>query len=60
MAQNIYDDAEFFSAYSNLRRSVDGLAGAPEWPYLRAMLPDMDVLFLSPDAACDAGSRRSP
>jgi len=41
MAQNIYDDAEFFAAYSNLRRSVYGLAGAPEWPYLRAMLPDM-------------------
>ncbi|HEY5424459.1 MAG TPA: class I SAM-dependent methyltransferase [Ilumatobacteraceae bacterium] len=41
MAQNIYDDAEFFAAYSNLRRSIEGLAGAPEWPYLRAMLPDM-------------------
>ena len=41
MAQNIYDDEEFFVAYSGLRRSVEGLDGAPEWPTLRSMLPDM-------------------
>ena len=41
MAQNIYDDEEFFVAYSGLRRSVEGLDGAPEWPTLRAMLPTM-------------------
>ena len=41
MAQNIYDDEEFFVAYSGLRRSVEGLDGAPEWPTLRSMLPTM-------------------
>jgi SAM-dependent methyltransferase len=42
MAQNIYDDPEFFAGYSRLRRSVEGLDGAPEWPALRAMLPPLD------------------
>jgi SAM-dependent methyltransferase len=41
MAQNIYDDAGFFAEYSRLPRSIDGLAAAPEWPALRAMLPDL-------------------
>ncbi len=41
MAQNIYDDAEFFAGYSRLNRSVEGLAGAAEWPALRAMVPDL-------------------
>jgi SAM-dependent methyltransferase len=41
VAQNIYDEDEFFAAYSRIRRSVEGLDGAPEWPYLRAMLPEM-------------------
>jgi len=41
VAQNIYDDPDFFAAYSRLRRSVDGLDGAPEWPALRALLPDL-------------------
>jgi SAM-dependent methyltransferase len=41
MTQNIYDDERFFTAYSRLRRSVDGLDGAPEWPTMRAMLPDV-------------------
>jgi ubiquinone/menaquinone biosynthesis C-methylase UbiE len=40
MTQNIYDNAEFFEGYSRLRRSVEGLDGAPEWPALRALLPD--------------------
>lgn len=39
MAQNIYDNPQFFEGYSSLRRSVGGLAEAPEWPSLRAMLP---------------------
>jgi SAM-dependent methyltransferase len=39
MTQNIYDDPEFFDAYSRLPRSRDGLEGAPEWPSLRALLP---------------------
>lgn len=41
MAQNIYDNQEFFDGYSRLFRSVHGLDGAPEWPVLRAMLPDL-------------------
>jgi Cyclopropane fatty acid synthase and related methyltransferases len=39
MAQNIYDDPEFFEGYSQFPRSREGLAGAPEWPALKAMLP---------------------
>lgn len=39
--QNIYDNAEFFEGYSRMRRSVEGLAGAAEWPAMRALLPDL-------------------
>jgi len=41
MTQNIYDDEGFFAGYSRLRRSVEGLDGAPEWPALRTLLPDL-------------------
>ena len=41
MTQNIYDNAGFFAGYAQLRRSVDGLDGAPEWPTLKSMLPDV-------------------
>ena len=41
MAQNIYDQPDFFAGYSQLGRSVEGLEGAAEWPALRAMLPDV-------------------
>ncbi|WP_298363664.1 class I SAM-dependent methyltransferase [uncultured Bradyrhizobium sp.] len=41
MAQNIYDDPGFFAGYSQLPRQVRGLLGAPEWPAIRAMLPDI-------------------
>src|SRR5205823_2532034 len=41
MTQNIYDNDEFFAGYLRLPRSVAGLEGAPEWPVLRAMLPDL-------------------
>ncbi|RUW96707.1 SAM-dependent methyltransferase, partial [Mesorhizobium sp. M8A.F.Ca.ET.023.01.1.1] len=44
MAQNIYDQPEFFAGYSQLGRSVEGLDGAAEWPALRAMLPDVTGL----------------
>ena len=40
MARNIYDDPEFFAGCSRLPRQVRGLDGAPEWPAIRAMLPD--------------------
>jgi len=42
MAQNVYDRPEFFAAYSQLSRSVHGLDGAPEWPAIRALLPDLE------------------
>src|SRR5580704_17311742 len=41
MTQNIYDDPQFFEGYGRLPRSVAGLDGAPEWPALRALLPDL-------------------
>lgn len=41
MAQNIYDNSEFFLGYSQLPRQIHGLDGAPEWPAVRAMLPDL-------------------
>ena len=30
-----------FEGYAQLPRSVQGLDGAPEWPALKAMLPDL-------------------
>ncbi len=41
MAQNIYDRPDFFTGYATLERSRRGLDGAPEWPVLRSMLPDL-------------------
>jgi SAM-dependent methyltransferase len=41
VAQNIYDDPDFFAGYADLPRSVYGLEGAPEWPALRALLPPL-------------------
>lgn len=41
MTQNIYDNPEFFAGYSRMPRSVEGLRGAPEWPSLRALVPDV-------------------
>jgi SAM-dependent methyltransferase len=40
MAQNIYDNPDFFAGYTQLPRQVLGLDGMPEWPAIRAMLPD--------------------
>lgn len=54
MAQNIYDDPTFFAGYSALPRSVEGLAAAPEWPALRALLPDMNGLRVV-DLGCGFG-----
>lgn len=52
--QNIYDDETFFAGYSRLRRSVEGLDGAPEWPALRAMLPPLEGLRVV-DLGCGFG-----
>jgi SAM-dependent methyltransferase len=41
MAQNIYDDPEFFLGYSQIPRQVHGLDGAPEWRAVQALLPDL-------------------
>ncbi len=54
MTQNIYDNEEFFEGYSRLRRSVAGLEGAPEWPALRALLPDLCGLQVL-DLGCGFG-----
>ncbi len=55
MAQNIYDDPQFQAGYRRLLRSEEGLDGAPEWPTVRAMLPDpagLDVV----DLGCGYGA----
>jgi SAM-dependent methyltransferase len=54
MTQNIYDQDDFFAAYSGLPRSVEGLDGAPEWPSLRALLPSMRGLRVV-DLGCGFG-----
>ncbi|MEO9188981.1 MAG: methyltransferase domain-containing protein [Acetobacteraceae bacterium] len=54
MTQNIYDNPEFFGAYAQLGRSVEGLQGAAEWPALRALLPRLDGLRVL-DLGCGFG-----
>jgi len=54
VTQNIYDDPGFFEGYSRLQRSVDGLAGAAEWPAIRALLPDLHSLDVV-DLGCGFG-----
>lgn len=54
VTQNIYDDPQFYEGYSQLRRSVEGLDGAPEWPSLRALLPDLRGLNVV-DLGCGYG-----
>lgn len=54
MTQNIYDDPGFFEGYSRLQRSVEGLAGAAEWPAIRALLPDLRGLDVV-DLGCGFG-----
>jgi SAM-dependent methyltransferase len=53
-SQNIYDNAEFFEGYSRMRRSVEGLAGAAEWPAMRALLPDLNARLVL-DLGCGFG-----
>lgn len=38
--KNYYDDPVFFEKYSQMGRSIHGLAGAGEWESLQKMLPD--------------------
>lgn len=54
MTQNIYDNPEFHTGYSQLERSVHGLEGAAEWPVLRGLLPPLtDTRVL--DLGCGFG-----
>src|SRR3954467_10622550 len=54
MAQNVYDDADFFTAYSQLPRSQHGLDGAPEGPAPRGLLPPLPGLRVV-DLGCGFG-----
>ena len=54
MTQNVYDRPDFFAAYAQLERSRKGLDGAPEWPVLRSMLPDLRGLTVL-DLGCGYG-----
>lgn len=54
MAQNIYDNPEFFAGYSQLNRSVRGLNGAPEWAAVRALIPNLDGKRVA-DLGCGFG-----
>ena len=54
MPENIYDDPAFFEGYSRLPRSQQGLAGAPEWAALQAMLPCVKGLKVL-DLGCGFG-----
>ncbi|KAJ5692821.1 C6 transcription factor [Penicillium macrosclerotiorum] len=59
-AQNIYDDPQFFSAYSTLPRSQHGFAAAPEWPTLQDMIlhpsAGSDEMRLQGSRVLDLGS----
>jgi SAM-dependent methyltransferase len=54
MAQNIYDNSDFFAGYNQLPRQVHGLDGAPEWPMIRAMLPSVTGKRVA-DLGCSFG-----
>jgi ubiquinone/menaquinone biosynthesis C-methylase UbiE len=54
MAQNIYDNQNFFERYAQLNRSIHGLNGAPEWPSIIKMLPKMEGLNVV-DLGCGYG-----
>ena len=54
MAQNIYDNQEFFERYAQLNRSVHGLNGAPEWASIVRMLPNMTMMNIV-DLGCGYG-----
>ncbi|MYL71574.1 methyltransferase domain-containing protein [Halobacillus litoralis] len=41
MKQNKYDNANFFSAYKKMPRSVKGLEAAGEWHVLRGLMPEL-------------------
>lgn len=42
MAQNIYDDNDFFKKYIKIPRQAIGLKAAPEWDSFRSLIPDIN------------------
>lgn len=54
VAQNIYDQPEFFEKYGQLPRQLLGLEGAPEWPRIAALMPDLAGLEVV-DLGCGMG-----
>lgn len=50
----LYDDETFFAGYSGMVRSKEGLAGAAEWPAMRALLPPLGGLRVL-DLGCGFG-----
>lgn len=41
MKQNKYDNPNFFSAYEQMPRSIDGLKGAGEWHMFKELIPNL-------------------
>lgn len=54
MAQNVYDDPDFFEAYAQYPRSKQGLTGAAEWPTVQGLLPNLEGLRVI-DLGCGYG-----
>ncbi len=50
----LYDDETFFTGYSGMIRSKEGLDGAAEWPAMRALLPPLGGLRVL-DLGCGFG-----
>ncbi|KAK5576636.1 hypothetical protein RB653_007780 [Dictyostelium firmibasis] len=55
MSQNIYDDETFFNNYAKLPRSMIGLQGAPEFEYLKSLLPPITNESKIVDLGCGYG-----
>lgn len=54
MSDPLYDDPEFHERYKQFPRQQRGLAGAPEWPTIEALIPNVrDASFL--DLGCGFG-----
>ena len=54
MKENIYDQDDFLTAYSQFPRSVDGLNAAGEWPTLQNLLPNFQAKSVL-DLGCGYG-----
>ncbi|KAM9991723.1 hypothetical protein ACTFIZ_005153 [Dictyostelium cf. discoideum] len=55
MSQNIYDNETFFNNYAKLPRSMHGLQGAPEFEYLKSLLPPINSETSIIDLGCGYG-----